>query len=196
MNRLLLFAWVVSACVITGPVSAATLFQATLSGDQEVPPNSTTASGTASLTLNDAQTRLEINIAINGLDLDGLQTPGDATDDVTGAHIHNAPAGSNGGVVFGFINPNNDTNGDLVIDPVAGTIFSGWDLLEGNGTNTLQNQLTDLLNDGLYINVHTTAIRSGEIRGQIQVVPIPAALWLFGSGFLAVVGIARRKKAT
>ena len=193
MNRLLLVAWVVSAIAITGPVSAATLFQATLSGDQEVPPTVTTASGTASLTLNDAQTRLEINIQINGLDLDGLQTPGNAADDVTGAHIHNAPAGNNGGVVFGFIGPNSDANGDLVIDPVAGTIFSGWDLLEGNGT-TLQNQLTDLLNDGLYINVHTSTFPSGEIRGQIQVVPIPAAFWLFGSGLLGLVGIARRKK--
>jgi len=38
MNRLLRVAWVVSAFAITGPVSAATLFQATLSGDQEVPP--------------------------------------------------------------------------------------------------------------------------------------------------------------
>ena len=31
--------------------------------------------------------------------------------------------------------------------------------------------------------------------GHQQVVPIPAALWLFGSGLLGLVGIARRKKA-
>lgn len=192
MNRLLLVAWVVSVFVTTGPVSAATLFQATLSGDQEVPAVSTTASGIANLTLNDAQTRLEINIQISGLDLDGLQTPGTTSDDVTGAHIHAAPAGDNGGVVFGFIGPNNDLNGDLVIDAAAGTIFSGWDLNEGNGT-TLAAQLSNLLSDGLYINFHTPANTGGEIRGQIQVVPIPAAVWLFGSGLLGLVGIARRK---
>lgn len=191
MNRLLLVAWVVSAFSITGPVSAATLFQATLSGDQEVPPVSTTASGTASLTLNDAQTRLEINIQLSGLDLDGNQTPGTG-DDVTGAHIHTAPAGSNGGVVFGFISPNSDTNGDLIVDPVAGTIFSGWDLTEGNNT-TLGDQLVNLFAGGLYINVHTNAHLGGEIRGQI--VPIPAAFWLFGSGLLGLVGMARRKQS-
>jgi len=30
---------------------------------------------------------------------------------------------------------------------------------------------------------------------QVQVVPLPAAVWLFGSGLLGLVGIASRKKA-
>lgn len=33
-------------------------------------------------------------------------------------------------------------------------------------------------------------------RFEVQVVPVPAAVWLFGSGLLGLVGIARRKKAT
>jgi hypothetical protein len=33
------------------------------------------------------------------------------------------------------------------------------------------------------------------INGKISAVPIPAAVWLFGSGLLGLVGIARRKKA-
>lgn len=32
-------------------------------------------------------------------------------------------------------------------------------------------------------------------RTYIQPVPVPAAIWLFGSGLLGIVGIARRKKA-
>jgi hypothetical protein len=32
-------------------------------------------------------------------------------------------------------------------------------------------------------------------EGQVEVVPVPAAIWLFGSGLLGLVGIARRKKA-
>ena len=35
----------------------------------------------------------------------------------------------------------------------------------------------------------------GEIGGMTTVVPIPPALWLFGSGMLGLVGMARRKKA-
>ncbi|MEN8133637.1 MAG: VPLPA-CTERM sorting domain-containing protein, partial [Pseudomonadota bacterium] len=29
----------------------------------------------------------------------------------------------------------------------------------------------------------------------IKVVPVPAAVWLFGSGFIGLVGVARRKKS-
>lgn len=34
-----------------------------------------------------------------------------------------------------------------------------------------------------------------NVRMDVQVVPVPAAVWLFGSGLLGMVGIARRKKA-
>lgn len=33
------------------------------------------------------------------------------------------------------------------------------------------------------------------VRGDAAVVPIPSAVWLFGSGLLGLVGLARRKKA-
>lgn len=196
MKRLFVLFGGIFTLALTGPVLAATVFQATLTGDQEVPvPIVTDAFGTAILTLNDAQTRLVIDIQLFGLDLDGNQTPGTADDNVTASHIHFAPAGSNGGVVFGFISPNHDTNGDLIIDPVAGTISSAWDLLEGSGSHTLANNLANLFAGNLYINVHTMAVPGGEIRGQIGIVPIPAAVWLFGSGLLGLIGVTRRKKA-
>jgi hypothetical protein len=34
-----------------------------------------------------------------------------------------------------------------------------------------------------------------NVRMDVQVVPVPAAAWLFGSGLIGLVGIARRKKA-
>ena len=37
-------------------------------------------------------------------------------------------------------------------------------------------------------------LRSGDVINS-PVVPVPAAVWLFGSGLLGLVGIARRKKA-
>jgi hypothetical protein len=149
-----------------------------------------TASGFATQTLNDDQTRLEIDITLLGVDLDGMQTPDDPDDNVTASHIHAAPAGVNGGIVFGFIGPNSDTNGDLVIDPVAGTIVSAWDLTEGNGT-TLGDQLTNLFAGGLYINVHTPAFPGGEIRGQILPVPEPGSLALLAIGLIAIAFVRR-----
>jgi hypothetical protein len=51
-----------------------------------------------------------------------------------------------------------------------------------------QTQLTKDLNPHPASNVLSWAVRSGDV-------PIPAASWLFGSGLLGLVGIARRKKA-
>jgi hypothetical protein len=65
------------------------------------------------------------------------------------------------------------------------------------GIGTLSTtQVADLLAGNLYVNIHSTNYASGELYGQIleaQVVPVPAAIWLFGSGLLGLVGLARRK---
>jgi len=41
---------------------------------------------------------------------------------------------------------------------------------------------------------NSDTLRSGDVINS-PVVPVPAAVWLFGSGLLGLVGIARRKKA-
>jgi hypothetical protein len=111
---------------------------------------------------------LEYVITITGLDLDGNQTA-DTDDDVVGAHIHQAEAGVNGLIVFGIIDGGDDDGDDLTIDPVAGTISGVWD--NPPDTPTLSDVL-DALNDSeLYINIHTRAIPTGEIRGQIEPAP-------------------------
>jgi len=193
MHRSLLPFCFLAALLSTAPARAMPLFfEATLDGGQEVPPVVNAAGGTATLELNAAQDRLEIMIQLFGLDLDGAQTPG-AGDNVLAGHIHAAPAGANGGVVFGFLSPNNDTNGDLVIDAVAGTIFSGWDLNEGQGT-TLAAELPALLAGGLYLNFHTPDFPAGAVRGQIMPrdpgIPVPGSGLLLGAGLL-VLGVLR-----
>lgn len=174
--------------LVAPTASAVTIFNAVIDGIQEVPPNGSAASGTASLTLNDTQDRLTISIQLTGIDLDGNQT-GDPGDDLTIAHIHRAAFGANGPVVFGFVGPNSDLNGDLVIDALAGTIVSAWDANEGAGT-TLAAELANLFAGGLYINIHTSDFPGGEIRGQI--VPEPATALLVASG---LVGMALRTRS-
>ena len=175
-----------TVALISGQATAATIFQASLDGSQEVIPNDSTATGFATLTLNDDLSRLEISVQLTGVDLDGLQTPGILDDNVRGFHIHRGAIGINGPVVFGFINPNHDTNGDLVIDAVAGTVVSAWDLDEGNDT-TLGDELANLIGGDLYFNLHTEAIPSGEIRGQIQqLIPAPSTLSVLMLGIVSM----------
>ena len=143
--------------------SAQTDFIANLSAGQVVGGTTSMATGAAMMTLNAAQDTLTYSFLLAGLDLDGLQTPMDSTDDVTAMHFHAAPAGVNGGVVFGQIAPNHDLD-DLVIDPVAGTLMGVW---EETDSVTLSSQLANLLAEGLYLNVHTTMYPGGAIRGQV-----------------------------
>jgi hypothetical protein len=77
------------------------------------------------------------------------------TGPITGSHIHNAPAGTNGGVVHAL----------TFTEESAGVwVSSGtWD-----SSNGLTSALVDELKAGnLYVNIHTAAHTSGEIRGQI-----------------------------
>ncbi len=55
-----------------------------------------------------------------------------------------------------------------------------------------------VLGDGLFWDVNYLTDFSGTtdiVRLSVSAVPVPAAVWLFGSGFLGLIGMARRKKA-
>jgi len=158
-------------------------FDATLSGDQEVAPVSSSASGIATMMFDNVAMTLDYQITLSGLDLDTNQTPSTA-DDVLAMHFHNAPFGANGGVAFSIFGDN-----DLLTDPILGIVSGTWDASEA-----LASSVTALLAGNLYINVHTTAVPSGEIRGQVmmmQSVPEPSVLLLFGLG---AAGLVFRRK--
>src|SRR5687767_12647301 len=113
-----------------------------------------------------------------------------ASKRLTRFHIHAAPAGANGGIVFGMKDPNHDLD-DQVINPVTSRITGVWDGVEGNGT-TLGAQLANLMANGLYFNVHTADYPGGEIRGQLILIPEPSALTLVLLGCLPVLRMRTR----
>lgn len=122
-----------------------------LSGRNEVLPVATAASGMVTATLTDDELTVEGQFS-------GLTGNFDATV-AGGAHIHLGYTGQNGGISLSLT-----TLPDL---DLKGGVFS-------SASNTFlltDEQKTALMNRQFYINIHTTAYRSGEIRGQL----LPAA---------------------
>ncbi len=114
-------------------------FAGTMSGANEVPPNTSAAGGTVIVTYN-----TETNI---------LQLVGDYQNlsaAVTGSHIHTGAAGTIGPVIIDLINTGG-TTGVLT------------------GTDTLTDaQEMELFAGNLYANVHSTMYTNGEIRTQLH----------------------------
>ena len=138
MRRLLLFVTIVLLIASVG--FAQIHFTARMDGAQEVPPVTTTATGTGAFVLKAAGTALSYNITINGLT-------------ITAAHFHNGAAGAAAGVVKSLTFVNNTASG----------VWSSTD-----ATQPLTDSLlSELLRGRLYVNAHTSANPGGEIRGQV-----------------------------
>ncbi len=140
-------------------------FRARLTGAEEVPaPVETQAKGHAHFQLSKDGTMLRVQVVVNNI------------EDVIGAHIHMAAAGSNGPIVASFVPDTAGflSGGPFVTEPlnpqgvlVRGTI-SAADML-GPLAGQRLNALVDAMRKGnTYFNVHTTEHRGGEIRGQID----------------------------
>lgn len=157
-----------------------------IDGFQEVPATGSSAYGSASFTIDDQTWVVTGSMTTTGLPY--LDANGGAN--VVGAHIH-APAapGVNAGVVFNLIT--NSIGGTPTDLPGGITLYAWSGVLGGNQAQIL----TDLINGLGYINVHSAAFPSGEIRGQIDcvgVVPEPASIAALSVGALAL--LRRRKR--
>ena len=112
-------------------------YKAALDAKAEVPPNASTATGTADIDYDPATKKLSWKLTYSGL-----------TGPATAAHFHGpAEAGKNAGVAVAI--------------PNAGT-----SPVEGSATLT-DAQAADLVAGKYYVNVHTQANPGGEIRGQV-----------------------------
>jgi len=109
-----------------------------------------------------------------------------------------------------------DTSGDSMLQINEMTLFSGmtisgfsssqdgfYDALIGTpnitGISTLSG--TVIGSPGFNWNMTTSSGASccstsiWSYNSSVATVPIPTAVWLFGSGFIGLIGVARRKKA-
>ena len=141
-------------------------FRAKLSGAQEVTTTlpggvETDGEGKVKVDFDDALTKVKVRLRVE-----------DLRSDVAAAHFHCRRAGDNGPVVFGLVSPGPCSFDDgrlrctLTNEDLTDTKNECEGLVGRPVTNIAA--LAFAMRDGLiYINVHTTAFGSGEIRGQM-----------------------------
>jgi hypothetical protein len=131
---------------IRGQVGGVRLFHGSLSGDEEVPPVVTPASGMGVMALSADTGTLYYRLLVNEI------------TGITQAHIHLGPRGVNGDIVHWLYDPAGVQ--------APGGPFDPGNPVSGSLAFTTEN-IMDLLVGDYYINVHTSAHPGGEIRGQI-----------------------------
>lgn len=81
-----------------------------------------------------------------------------------------------------------DPNGNGTLTKLSSNVLQG---VEGHGLIQFTGTYTSISWDvNVFEDFHGIQIGIGS-----SVVPVPAAVWLFGSGLLGLIGIARRKKS-
>ena len=135
------------------------VYDVQLTGDAEVPPVTTTASGAATLIYTSGT--FGISYFMTWLNPDGLELNG-----AVGTHIHCGAAGTNGPIIATLLSP---TDGGLTAaqTQVAGVITD--DSISETSCGDNVTAVLGSIEAGLvYINVHSTENPSGEVRGQVD----------------------------
>jgi hypothetical protein len=124
-------------------------FTAELTGAAERPnPVTTTASGTATVTFNEADSTFTYELAVSNL------------TDVTAAHIHIGKAEEVGPPAANLLDV-------APAGAVNGTLCSGTIKASDLKSETIASLLAKIQSGDAYVNVHTKANPDGEIRGQL-----------------------------
>lgn len=197
------FQYIGLAVVLAMPSSlaAATFdFTSRLDSAQASSQGASDAWGEAKLSVDSVTESLSFALTVIGISLDDLA---DAFVDGANAalgpiHLHDGDLGQNGPVVVPFpfdSSYSSSTSGgfQLVVDDYA---YADAVAISGS-TLSFDEYLADLQRGGSYINVHTDAYVSGEIRGQLSPevapVPLPAGLPLLLAS-LGGLAFLRRKR--
>jgi hypothetical protein len=137
---------ILSAMMFSITAAAQQKFSVSLNGRQEVPANDSSGNGSCMVTLNATETQISVTCNYRNL-----------TSNVVGAHIHdNGPVGVSGPIRFdfSFTGGTTGTIGPLTFNPTPA-------------------QVADLRANQWYINIHTSNLPGGEIRGQVKRATVP-----------------------
>ena len=190
LSMLALIAIVFAAPV--GSQAATVAYSANLSGTSESPPNASPGTGFATVTVNDVTKLMAVHAEFSGL-----------LGATTAAHIHccfftglNAVVATQTPSFIGF--PLGVTSGtfDATFDMNLASSYRPGFITDSGGTVAQAFAVFLLgLNSGTaYFNIHSSVFTGGEIRGNLQAVPLPAALPLFATILAGGGLIAWRRK--
>ncbi len=167
-------------------------FTSVLSGSAESPPNSSPGTGSTVVTFDTVANTMRVQIAFSGL-----------LGSTTASHIHCCTAtpftGTAGvatvtptftGFPLGVTSGTYDNTFDL-------TLAASWNapFIAANGGTPLAAEaalLAGVEAGRAYLNIHTTVVPGGEIRGFL--VPEPASVTLLVTGLLAAGTRMRRRR--
>jgi hypothetical protein len=141
---------------VTSADAAIYLYNVTLEGLQEVPPNPSPATGTATVTFDDVSGAMSVSGSFSGL-----------LANYTASHVH------------GYVSPGTNAAVIIPLSLLTGGGSSGT--FGGNGVIP-SPRIPDVLAGLTYINVHSAFYPGGEIRGQISTLasvpePVSIAVW-------------------
>ncbi len=155
-----------TALALAAAPAAGERVNVTLTGFEEVPVNTSAASGSLRLFINDREGTIDYELTFEGLQ-----------GNVTQAHIHVAQAGVNGGIVLWLCgtgtnpgpagtpacpSPGGTVTGTLTsnnVTPVPGQLI---------GAGELDEIIRAIRAGKAYGNVHSSLAPGGEIRGQLH----------------------------
>ena len=189
MKTIVRVASLVVALVASAPSFAhSVIYQASLNGPSESPPNASPATGFTTVTID--LDFLTMRVEVNFTDLIG---------ETTASHIHcctAVPGVSTAGVATvtptftGFPLPVTSGTYDHTFDMTVASSYNAAFITANGGTvSTAFSALLFGLDAGKgYLNIHTTFAPGGEIRGFLQPTPAPAAVWLLGTGLAGLGG--------
>src|SRR5262245_10865706 len=155
MKILATVAVLLTIAVCAGVADADELFKATLTGDQQVPPEVTDTTGKAFFRLNKDEPAIEIHLHVN----DGVR--------IQQSHIHVAPVGVNGPVVV-FLAGLHAAGLDVDGKWVGNATIKDTSIVNPACGATVAALAASMRAGNTYANVHSVAHPAGVVRGQIS----------------------------
>jgi hypothetical protein len=190
-----LLAGILLSTVLALPAAANQIvYRAALTGPSELPPNASTATGTAFVTVDFDLLTMHVQTSFSGL-----------VGNTTASHIHCCtlvPGSANVGVATtlptftGFPLGVTSGNYDQIFDMSLAASYNPAFVTAQGSIGAAFNALVAGMDTGnAYFNIHTSTFPGGEIRGLITPVPEPQTYQLLATGLGLLPFVRRRSRS-